>query len=130
MLMLTNVFAVWCSTSRCRTLQSRACGRVNQHTSFCTTQGGNPKAVAAKERKADAKERDKVQKEKAAEDAAWAAAGDGAKSKAQAKKEEQVRIVGKRVSMVMVSSFRASTLQVIPCKRAGQATRRGCCKEG
>lgn len=64
---------------------------------FCTDdictemlQGGNPKAAAAKERKAEAKEIDKAQKVQAAEDAAWTAAGEGAKSKAQAKKEEQV----------------------------------------
>ena len=53
-------------------------------------QGGNSKAVAAKERKAEVKEKDRTHKEQAAEDAAWAAAGEGSKSKAQAKKEEQV----------------------------------------
>ena len=53
-------------------------------------QGTNPKAVAAKEKKADAKEREEVQRLKQAEDEQWAAAGEGAKSKAQAKKDEQV----------------------------------------
>ena len=53
-------------------------------------QGNNPKAVAAKEKKADAKEREEAQKLKQSEDEQWAAAGEGAKSKAQAKKDEQV----------------------------------------
>lgn len=48
--------------------------------------------MAAKERKAESKEKDKTVKQKQAEDAEWAAAGEGALSKAQAKKDEQVNM--------------------------------------
>lgn len=47
--------------------------------------------MAAKERKAEVKEKDKAQKHKHAEDADWAAAGEGARTKAQAKKDDQVQ---------------------------------------
>ena len=50
----------------------------------------NSKAESAKDKKEQAKQVEKVKKVKQEEDAAWAAAGDGAKSKAQAKKDEQV----------------------------------------
>ena len=57
---------------------------------YSILQGINQKAAAAKEKKVESKEKEKAVKSKQAEDAEWAAAGEGAKSKAQAKKEEQV----------------------------------------
>lgn len=49
----------------------------------------NEKAVAARERKAAAKDSQKAAEEKAKEDAYWRAAGEGAKSKAQSKRDEE-----------------------------------------
>ena len=50
----------------------------------------NSKAAAAKEKKDQAKDLEKSKKAKAEEDAVWAAAGDGARTKAQSKKDDQV----------------------------------------
>lgn len=50
--------------------------------------GINDKAAAAREREESKKQADKAAKEKAKEDAEWAAAGEGSKTKAQAKKDE------------------------------------------
>lgn len=49
----------------------------------------NEKALAARERKAAAKDSAKKNEEREKEDAYWRSAGEGAKSKAQAKKEEE-----------------------------------------
>lgn len=49
----------------------------------------NEKAAAKKEAKTASKEAENRAKEKATEDARWAAAGEGARSKAQAKKDEE-----------------------------------------
>lgn len=51
----------------------------------------NSKAAAAKEKKEQAKDVEKSKKAKAEEDAVWAAAGEGARSKAQSKKDDQVK---------------------------------------
>lgn len=51
--------------------------------------GMNPKVLEAREKKENKKNEAAAKQEKAQEDAYWAAAGDGSKSKAQQKKEEQ-----------------------------------------
>ncbi len=51
----------------------------------------NPKAVEAKGKKEDAKKGKAAAAEREEEDRAWQEAGEGAKSKAQVKKDEQVR---------------------------------------
>lgn len=53
--------------------------------------GVNEKVVEARERKENAKKTAQDQEERAKEDAYWRSHGDGEKSKAQAKKEEQER---------------------------------------
>lgn len=50
--------------------------------------GENSKAVDAREKKKEAKKSAHVQEERAKEDAYWEDAGEGAKSKAQAKRDE------------------------------------------
>ena len=52
--------------------------------------GANPKAVEAKEKKENVKKTKEAAAAKEQEDREWADAGDGAKSKAQSKKDEQV----------------------------------------
>ena len=52
--------------------------------------GLNSKAVDAKAKKEETQKGKAAAAEKAQEDRAWKEAGDGAKSKAQAKKDEQV----------------------------------------
>ena len=52
--------------------------------------GVNSRAVEAKAKKEETQKGKAAAAEKAQEDRAWKEAGDGAKSKAQAKKEEQV----------------------------------------
>ena len=54
--------------------------------------GTNPKAVEAKAKKEDVKKTKEAAAAKEQEDREWADAGEGAKSKAQAKKDEQVII--------------------------------------
>ena len=65
----------------------------------------NSKAVAALEKKEQAKQKADSQKAKAADDADWAAAGEGAKSKAQAKKEEQVSALQREKSISACSAY-------------------------
>lgn len=57
-----------------------------------TVQGMNSKAAAAKEKKDQAKDAEKTRKAKADEDAKWAAAGEGARTKSQTKKDDQVSL--------------------------------------
>ncbi len=51
----------------------------------------NPKAEAARDRKADSKDKASAEKSKAAQDREWAEAGEGSKNKAALKKEAEVR---------------------------------------
>jgi hypothetical protein len=69
----------------------------------------NEKAQAAKDRKSSAKEAEKAAKEKAAEDRMWKEAGEGAKSKAQAKRDEEAkqRAVSSRMDVHVRTCARA-----------------------
>lgn len=69
--------------------------------------GMNSKAAAAKEKKDQAKDAEKSKKAKAEEDAAWAAAGEGSKTKAQAKKDDQVTFtrITQRILLLSHLSF-------------------------
>ena len=67
--------------------------------------GENSKAVEARVRKEETK-RSANEKQKAqAEDREWAAAGEGAKSKAQAKKQDQVSFVPQVLTLAAESVF-------------------------
>jgi hypothetical protein len=66
--------------------------------------GPNSKAVEAKAKKEDAKKSKQVAEERQKEEREWLDAGEGARTKAQAKKEEQVRFSLTLAAMVYVHS--------------------------